>query len=96
MFPVLPILGGMCLGILYGLAFVRQQGRAFLSLPEHSQSRFFLLMSTITHGARLAIPIVLCFYLLRLPIFHSILTVMVFLIAFWFIIIQKIVMYEKS
>jgi len=78
---------GISIGYFYGLSFVTQQKRAFFIQHFHRKKQFIL--SFCLSIGRLLLLYVCFSYLLHYPAIHSILLVISFMGAFWFIVINK-------
>ena len=81
------IIIGISVGYFYGLSFVIQQRKSFF-IQQFHRRRQFIFSFCLSIGRLLLL--CGCFgYLLHSPAIHSILLVVSFMGAFWFIVLNK-------
>ena len=89
---ITPIASGIFLGLIYGYSFVAQQRSIFfpevLAFLVFHHSSFFPL--------RIIFFVLTWYYLLRSPILHSILMMIICMVIFWLVILNtKTQLYEQ-
>lgn len=86
---------GAVVGYCYGLFFITKQKKAFFIQQFHNKKRQFISFFCFSVGRFL----LLCFflgYVLRSSMIHSILLLISFIGAFWFIILKKKVYFHEG
>lgn len=81
------IIIGISIGYFYGLSFVTQQKRAFFIQKFHRKKQF--IFSFCLSIGRLLLLCGFFGYLLHYPAIHSILLIVSFMGAFWFMVLNK-------